>query len=384
MSQADDYFCIDDFAEGARRYLPRMMFDFAFGGIHDEVALRRNRSAFLRYVLKQRVLVDVSARDQSVELLDRTRKMPIVIAPTGPAGLVRHKGEIALARSAARAGIPFTLSSAASTPLEEVKSAAGGDLWFQLYVSRDVARSHEVIERARVAEYEALVLTVDSNIGHIREKDLRNGLSIPFGLNRRNVFDIVSHPGWLATTILPYVMQGGLPGFPNFPTTEDDSGRQHFLKNPELNWDHVEEIRKAWPRKLLLKGILSPDDAASAADLGADGIIVSNHGGNVFDAAFSGLEALPDIVDRVGGRVTLIVDGGVRRGADVVKAMALGADAVMVGRATLLGLAAAGEAGAQRALDILFKEIDYTLAMMGKADLGDVDASDIALAPFPD
>lgn len=384
MSQADNYFSIDDFEKGARRYLPRMMFDFAFGGIHDEVALRRNRSAFQRHVLKQRVLVDMTERDQSVALFDRKRKMPIIIAPTGPAGLVRHKGEIALARSAAAAGIPFTLSSAASTPLEEVQSAAGGDLWFQLYVSRDVARSHEVIERARSAEYEALVLTVDSNIGHIREKDLRNGLNIPFGLTRRNVFDILSHPSWLATTILPYVMEGGLPGFPNFPTTADDRGRQHFLKNPALNWDHVKEIRAAWPRKLLLKGILSPDDAAKAADLGADGIIVSNHGGNVFDAAYSGLDVLPDIVDRVGERLTVIVDGGIRRGTDVVKAMALGADAVMVGRATLLGLAAAEEAGVKKALDILFKEIDYTLAMMGEPRLSDVDAKHIAPAPCQD
>lgn len=384
MRHADDYFCIDDFVDGARRYLPRMMFDFAFGGIHDEVALRRNRSAFLRYVLKQRVLVDMTTRDQSIQLFDRERKMPIIIAPTGPAGLVRHKGEIALARAAAAHGIPFTLSSAAATPLEEVQSEAGGDLWFQLYVSRDVARSHQVIERARDAQYEALVLTVDSNIGHIREKDLRNGLNIPFGLNRRNFFDILSHPTWLGTTILPYVMQGGLPGFPNFPTTEDDSGRQHFLKNPALSWDHVSEIRAAWPRKLLLKGILSPDDAAKAADLGADGIVVSNHGGNIFDAAYSGLDVLPDIVDRVGDRLTVIVDGGIRRGTDVVKAMALGADAVMVGRATLLGLAAAEEAGVRKALNILYKEIDYSLATMGEPRLSDVDTKHIAPAPYRD
>ncbi|MBL6430246.1 MAG: alpha-hydroxy-acid oxidizing protein [Maritimibacter sp.] len=381
MRSTDSYFCIDDFVAGARRYLPRMMFDFAAGAVFDDVTFRRNRSAFQRYILKQRVLVDISTRDIGIDLFGKRRDLPLIIAPTGPAGMVRYKGEVALARQAAATGIPFTLSSASSTPLEEVARDGGGDCWFQLYVSPDLPRSYEVVRRAETAGYEALVLTVDSNFGHARERDLKNGLTIPYGLNRRNAFDLLSHPGWLTTTVLPYLMRGGIPGFPNFATARDDQGNERFLKFPGFNWSHLDELRSAWPRKLILKGILTPEDARRAADAGADAIIVSNHGGNVFDAAPATLDALPTIVEAVGDRMTVIVDGGVRRGSDVVTAMALGADAVMIGRATLLALAAAGEPGVKCALDILRGEIDHTLAMIGQPELARVDDSIVSRAP---
>ncbi|MEC7760608.1 MAG: alpha-hydroxy acid oxidase [Pseudomonadota bacterium] len=381
MSKADTYFCIDDFVAGARRYLPRMMFDFAAGAVFDEVTLGRNRSAFQRHILKQRVLVDMSSRDYGVDLFGKRRDLPLIIAPTGPAGMLRHRGEVLLARQAAAAGIPFTLSSAASTPLEEVARDGGGDCWFQLYVCPDLPRSYEVVKRAETTGYEALVLTVDSNFGHARERDMKNGLTIPYGLNRRNAVDLMTHPGWLLTTVLPYLMQGGIPGFPNFATTRTEDGREMFMKFPGYTWSHVEELRAIWPRKLILKGILTPEDARRAADIGADAVIVSNHGGNVFDAAPATLDALPAVTQAVGDRMTVIMDGGIRRGSDVVTAMALGADAVMIGRATLLALAAAGEPGVKRALDILRTEIDHTLAMIGQPVLSDVDRSIVTPAP---
>lgn len=361
---------IFDLREIAKKRLPRGLFEFVDRGTEDEVSLRNNRAVFERIRLKPRTLVDVSARNQGVTLFGKQHRMPILIAPTGIAGLLWHEGEIALARAAKEAGIPFTLATGSMTAMEKVAEQAGGTLWFQLYMWPDRSMSHKLVGRARAAGFEALVVTVDGVSSGNREYNLRNGFTIPFSFTRKNVTDVLMHPGWLINVLARYVFTTGMPRYENYPSeikykvTAKPMGRSQ-MRNDSLNWDDLRDLRKMWPGRLIVKGILHPQDALMAADCGADGVVVSNHGGRNLDTAISPIEVLPEVVDAVGKRMAVLVDSGFRRGTDVVKALALGAHAVQIGRSTLYGIAAGGQPGAQRALGIFREEIDRVMALIG-------------------
>ena len=295
--------------------------------------------------------------------------MPIAVGPTGTAGLLWYQGEIGLARAAA-AGIPFTVAINSMTSMETIAEQAGGRLWFQLYMWSDRTLSHQIVARAKAAGFEALIVTVDGAVRANREYGHRNGFEMPFRFNRRNVAGVLTRPGWLCGVLLHYAMTSGIPKFENYPPDIMDrltarTLKSSFLKNDSLTWDDIRVLRKLWPGVLMVKGILHSEDAVLAAECGADAVIVSNHGGRMLDSSMAPIEVLPEILDAVGKRITVMVDSGVRRGADVVKALALGAQAVLIGRATLYGVAAGGEAGAARAITILRDETSRVMAPIG-------------------
>jgi len=354
----------------AKRRLPKWLFEFVDRGTEDEVALRNNRAAFERIKLKTQVLVDVSDRHQDITLFGKQHKMPLGIAPTGPAGMLHYKGELDLARAAKAAGIPFTLATGSQTSMEEVAKVVGGTLWFQLYMWSDVKLSHMLVERAKNAGFEALVVTVDGPVAGNREYNIRNGYTVPFSYTRKNTSAVLAKPGWLFGVLMRYWLTTGMPRRENYPTELKErftqvSSAESKTRNDSLSWKDLTVLRNMWPGKLIVKGILTPKDAALAIEHGADGIIVSNHGGRNFDSSMAPIEALAPIVDAVGDRTTVIVDSGFRRGSDVVKALAIGAKLVMIGRTTLWGTTVGGEAGAARAIDIYRQEISRTLAYLG-------------------
>ena len=365
-----DFYNTADLREAARRRLPKGLFEFMDRGNDDEIAVRENRAALESIKLNPRVLIDVTERSQEITLFGKKQNMPVIVAPTGSTGLAWYEGEIALARAAKAHGVPFTLALGSMTKLERVAAEAGGTLWFQFYMWPERKLSHQVIARAQEAGFEALVFTVDTPVAPGREYNLRNGMTIPFRFTRRNVFDVLTHPRWLFGVWARYMLTTGTPRYQNFPPdtqtkiTALPMGRS-TASNASITWDDVRELRKLWPHKLIIKGIQHPRDAVLAADCGADAVVLSNHGGRVLDAAPAPILTLPRVVDAVGKRITVIVDSGFRRGTDVIKALALGANAVMLGRAPLHGTAAAGEAGATRALQIYRDEIDRVLALMG-------------------
>lgn len=380
MSKRIEAYNIADLRDIARKRLPKGLFEFVDRGTEDEVSLRNNRAVFEQIRLRPRMLVNVEKRSQEITLFDKKHKMPMVIAPTGVAGLLWHEGEIALARAAADAGIPFTLATGSMTPMEKVAQEAGGELWFQLYLWPDRSLSHQLVERARLAGFKALVVTVDGVVSGNREFNLRNGFTVPFSFNRRNVTDVLMHPGWMTGVLARYVFTTGMPRYENYPSeikykvTARPMGRSQ-MKNETLNWDDLRHLRKIWPHKLLVKGLLRPEDAETAVACGADGVIVSNHGGRNLDGAIAPLEALPDIASAVGKRVTVLIDSGFRRGSDVVKALALGAHAVQIGRPGLYGIAAAGQYGAERALELFREEISRVMALLGCNSVSELDTS---------
>jgi isopentenyl diphosphate isomerase/L-lactate dehydrogenase-like FMN-dependent dehydrogenase len=363
-------FDIADLRELARRRLPKGVFEFFDRGNGEEAALIENRAAFERYKFVPHQLVDTSRRSQEVTLFGKRHKMPVAIAPTGSAGLAWYEGEIELARAAARAGIPFTLATGSMTALERVAEQAGGTLWFQVYMWPDRAASHKLVERAKAAGYQAIVVTVDTPVPPGREYNLRNGMTVPFRFTRRNVTDVMLHPRWLAGVLMRYLATTGMPRYENYPTevktriTALPMGRS-MMTTDSLTWDDLRVLRKLWPHALMVKGILRPQDAVLAADCGADAVIVSNHGGRAVDSTPAPIDVLPSVADAVGSRMTVLVDSGFRRGADVIKGLALGAKAVLIGRAPLFGTAVAGEAGAARAIEIYRDEIDRMLALIG-------------------
>jgi isopentenyl diphosphate isomerase/L-lactate dehydrogenase-like FMN-dependent dehydrogenase len=354
----------------ARDRLPKWMFEFVDRGTEDEVALRNNRAAFERIKLKTQVLVDVSERKLDIELFGNKHKLPIGIAPTGPAGMLWYKGELELARAAKAAGIPFTLATGSQTSMEEVARVVGGTLWFQLYMWSDVKMSHTLVERAKNAGFEALVVTVDGPVNTNREYNTRNGYTVPFSYNRRNTAAVLARPGWFFQVLMRYWLTTGMPRRENYPTDMKErlthvSAAERKTKNDSLSWQDLQVLREMWPGKLLVKGVLTAKDAELAIANGADGVIVSNHGGRNFDSSMAPIEALPAIVDAVGHKTTVIVDSGFRRGSDVVKALAIGAKLVMVGRTTLWGTTVGGQAGAARAIQFYKEEISRTMAYLG-------------------
>lgn len=386
--RAADALNIHDLREMARKRLPRWLFEFVDRGTEDEIALVHNRAAFERIKLHTRVLVDVSKRRQDIELFGKLQSMPIGIAPTGAAGMLRYKGELELARAAKAANIPFTVATASQTSLEDVARLVGGTLWFQLYIWSDISMSHAIIERAKNAGYEALVVTVDGPVNTNREYNTRNGFSIPFRYNRRNTLDVLARPGWLTGVILKYMLTTGMPKRENYPTEFKErftqvSSAERKSKNDSLTWANFAAIREMWPGKLILKGVLTPQDAEQAVAYGADGIVVSNHGGRNFDSSMAPIDVLPGIVDAVGERTTVIVDSSFRRGSDIVKALAIGAKMVLIGRPTLWGVAVEGEAGASRAVHLLREEIGRTIAYMGCTEIKQLNRDMLVNVPAP-
>ncbi len=365
---------IDELRGIARRAVPNFAFEYVEGGAEDERALHWNREALDAIRLIPNTLVDTSKRHQRITLFGEESSSPLIIGPTGLNGMLRYHGDAAIARAAAKAGIPFTLSTVSNMRLEDVAENAGGRQWMQLYVLKDRAASRDIVSRAERAGYEALVVTTDANVFGYREWDRRN-YRAPGKLTLRSMIDVARHPRWMLD-----VLSHGVPWFDNivdFLPPEAKSARTgvayfHKLFTPDISWDDIAWLREAWPRKLLIKGVMNVSDAQRAAAAGCDGIILTNHGGRQLDVCVAPIEVLPGIKHVVGNRMTIIVDSGFRRGSDVVKAMALGADAVMIGRAVLYGLAAGGEAGVSRAIEILTDEIDRSLGQLGCRTLVEV------------
>ena len=387
-AKLEDALNVHDMRELAKKRLPKWMFEFVDRGTEDEVALRNNRAAFERIKLKTHVLVDVSRRNQEIELFGKKHGMPLGIAPTGPAGMLWFQGELELARAAKAANIPFTLATGSQTSMEDVARLVGGTLWFQLYMWSDVKMSHILVERAKNAGFEALVVTVDGPVGTNREYNIRNGYTVPFRYTRKNTSAVLAHPGWLFGVIMKYWMNGGMPTRANYPEGMTEkfthvSTAERKTKNDSLAWTDLKVLRDMWPGKLIVKGILTPQDAELAIANGADGILVSNHGGRNFDSSMAPIEVLPSIVDAVGHKTTVIVDSGFRRGSDVVKALAIGAKLVMVGRATLWGTTVGGEAGAARTINFYREEISRTMAYLGCTRIDQLNRDFLERVPTP-
>ncbi|MGE5525346.1 MAG: alpha-hydroxy acid oxidase [Rhodospirillaceae bacterium] len=369
---------IEDLHRLARKRLPRVAYDYLERGAEDDVTMQDNRAVFERIKLRPRVLVDVSRRNQRVTIFGKEYDSPIGVAPTGIAGLYCFDADVALARAAAAANVPFVLSTASFAPLERVAERAGGTKWFQLYMSKDRAAAKRLVDRACEAGYEALVMTSDVPVIGNRECNLRNGWKIPFQLGSRNVLDGIMHPRWLTSVFLRTLIDSGVPRFQN--VDENVGGRivsanlQSFrARRDAVDWSDVEWLRTIWPRKLFVKGILTAHDAKRAMAAGVDGVFVSNHGGRQLDGTLTPMDELPEIADAVSGRIKIMVDSGFRRGSDIVKALALGADMAFVGRAPLYGATVAGEAGAKHAIDILKAEVDRTMALIGCNSVAELD-----------
>ena len=374
MSSLDRAVNIEDLRALTQRRLPRAIFDFFDGGAEDEVTLRENRAAFERVRLLPKVLVNVAQVDMGTEILGRASRLPLAIAPTGGISAGRAGAELILARAAKAVGVPFTLATPAAFTLERVAEDVGGRLWFQLYAVRNVEFREKLISRARNAGYEALLVTVDLPVSGKRERDPRNGFHTPYSPSWRNSRDVIFKPAWLLD-----VLRNGLPGMAHFdgyqfsaPSGTDIVTAVGREMDAGLDWEALKRIRDLWPGKLLLKGVERPDDAEGAARVGCDGVVVSNHGGRQLDGALPTLEALPGIVSAVGNRIVVLLDGGVRRGVDILKARALGAQAVLTGRATLYGAMAGGEPGALRALEILATELERAMKLCGVRTIGEI------------
>ncbi len=358
---------IGDLRDIARRRVPGFVFEYVESGAEDEVTLRGNREALERLRLVPQTLVNTSGRHLRSSILGRAATAPLIIAPTGLNGLLHPDGDVTLARAAAKLGIPYTLSTVSTTRLEEVASRAGGRLWMQLYVVKERVIGREIMQRAAAAGYEALVFTTDANVFGNREWDQRS-YRAPGRPTLRASLDALRHPRWMWEVLL----RDGMPRFRNLepfvPANLTPMGASTVIPrlfDATITWDDIAWIREHWQGKLLLKGILSVADAERAAALGADGIVVSNHGGRQLDYCIAPIEVLAEIKAAVGTRLTVLIDGGFRRGTDIVKALALGAQAVLLGRATLYGLIAGGAAGVDRALTILTTELDRALGQLG-------------------
>jgi L-lactate dehydrogenase (cytochrome)/(S)-mandelate dehydrogenase len=360
----------------ARRRLPRLVFDFIDGGAEDERALRRNEEALGQTRLLPRPLNGTEQRDQSIELFGQRLSMPVLIGPTGLAGMVWPRGEVNSARAAVAADTIYVMSHASTVSMEDLAREVNGRLWMQVFVYRDRGLTQSFVERAHAAGYQALVVTIDNQVPGWRERDLRNGFTVPLDLRSRNFLDIALHPGWLWR-----MSQTPRFTFANYTELEGKSdivslaSRMGQLLDPNASWQDIEWLRRIWDRPLLIKGILHPEEARRAVALGVDGLIVSNHGGRQLDSAPASLEALPGVLDAVAGKVPVLMDGGVRRGADVLKTLALGARACLIGRPQLWGLSVAGEEGVSWVLGCLRGEIDRAMALCGCERLADVDAS---------
>jgi (S)-mandelate dehydrogenase len=380
MRTADSAQNIADLRLLAKRRLPKGLFEYVDRGTEEEVSLRNNRRCFDEIRLLPQPLVDISRRSMKVELFGRQYMAPIGVAPTGLAGMLWFRGEYALAQAASRAGIPFALSTASIAPLEEVVAHSDGFPWFQLNMWKDPRMSWELVERAKKAGFKVLIVTIDSVVDSNREHNRRNGFTVPMKLSPKNVLDGALHPRWTLGVMARYVFGPGLPEFANYPAElkadlRGKIGKRDGVvvpKHEANSWNDIRQLRKMWDGPLVVKGVLTPEAALNAVACGADGVIVSNHGGRTMDGAISSIEALPDVVSAVGGKATILLDSGVIRGSDAAKAICLGASAVLVGRAPLWGVAADGPAGAARAIHILTSELNRVMAYLGCTSVADL------------
>jgi L-lactate dehydrogenase (cytochrome) len=365
---------IEDLRRIAKRRMPKVMFEYVDSGSYDEITMRANRSELQAIRLRQRVLVDATGRSMATEMLGEKVAMPLAIAPTGLTGLVYGDGEILAAKAAQAAGIRFCLSTMSICTIEDIAEATTEPFWFQLYVFRDRAFSETVIARARAAKCSALFVTVDLPLRGQRHADIKNGLTVPPSLTLQNAFDIARRPAWAMRVLFGKRRTfGNIDAYLKGKSVSESRvnwSQQHF--DQTLSWRDIAWVRKLWPGKLVLKGILDVDDAKTAVSVGADAIVVSNHGGRQLDGVPASITALPDIAAAVGDRIEVLFDGGIRSGQDVLKALALGARGCMIGRAFLYGLGAMGEAGVTKALDIIRSELDISMILTGSKDLSKV------------
>jgi L-lactate dehydrogenase (cytochrome) len=376
---------IEDLRVLAQKRVPRMFYDYADSGAWTESTYRANESDFQKIKLRQRVAVNMEGRSTATTMVGQRVHMPVAIAPTGLTGMQHADGEILAARAAKQFGIPFTLSTMSICSIEDVARHAGEGFWFQLYVMKDRGFIERLIDRAKAAHCSALVLTLDLQILGPRHKDIKNGLSAPPKLTLRNLINIASKPRWALGMLGTQRRQfgnivGHVSGVADMSSLSEWTASQF---DPALNWSDVEWIKQRWGGKLIVKGIQDVQDARLAVESGADALIVSNHGGRQLDGAQSSIEALPAIVDAVGRHIEVHMDGGIRSGQDVLKAIALGAKGTYIGRAMLYGLGAMGEAGVTRALQIIHKELDITMAFCGRTDIGQVDRDILLPGTFP-
>jgi L-lactate dehydrogenase (cytochrome) len=376
---------VDDLRRIAKRRLPAGVFDYIDGGAEDELAMRANREAYSKYEFSPRVLRDVSTVDTRSTLLGSPMPVPVVLAPTGYTRIADSEGELAVARAAQRAGVPYTLSTMATRSIEEVAAANGdGRRWFQVYVWRDRALVHDMVERSAAAGYEALVITVDTaNLGR-RDRDVRRGFTLPPRLGLDTILDGIVHPGWTWRFVRSDPIL-----FANVATSKHagqnyDGSRPIRLAekvssqfDPSLSWKDIEWFRSIWNGSIVLKGVQTVEDARLAVEHGVDAIALSNHGGRQLDSAPAILDLVKPVADAIEGRAEIICDGGVRRGGDIVKALALGADACMIGRAYLYGLGAAGELGVDWLLEWLSGEVRRTMALLGVTSIDEINADHI-------
>ncbi len=372
--------CIADLRDLAARKVPRAFFDYVGAGSYSQETLRANVADMERIKLRQRVLVDMTGRDLGTTMLGETVPLPFALAPVAMIGLVHGNGEIHAARAANEAGIPFTLSTMSICSIEDVAEATGKPFWFQLYVMRDREFVKDLIARAKAAKCSALVLTVDLQVLGQRHCDIKNGLSVPPEIRIRNIIDMATKPAWVSSVLRGKRwtfgnLAGHVKGMEKVKSLAQWTATQF---DQALNWQDIEWIKSEWPRKLILKGILDVEDAKIAAKSGADAIVVSNHGGRQLDGASSSISILPSVVDAVGSQIEVMFDGGVRTGKDLVRALALGARSCLIGRSFAWGLGAGGGAGVAKAIDILRKELDVTMALCGVRSVREINRQVIA------
>lgn len=365
---------IDALRAAARHQLPEPLFDFIDGGAEDEKTLRQNESAFDDWDLLPRPLNGAGARDLSTELLGHSLRSPILIGPTGLAGLFWPQGEIAAARAAATHGTVYCLSHGSVCTLEALAQAHQGPRWMQVFIYKDRGFTRELADRAKANGYQGLILTIDNQLIGKRERDLVNGFTIPprFGPGQWLAFAQKFSWWWAMRRELPHITFGNYVKASSPESVAGLAGRMASLLDPAMNWSDVDALRQHWTGPLILKGVLHPDDAREAVRRGVDAVIVSNHGGRQVDGALASVRALPGVVDAVDGRIPVLLDGGIRRGSDVFKALALGAQAVLVGRPHLWGLAVAGQDGVKAVLEILHSELDRTMGLMGASSIDSI------------
>ncbi|QSY95342.1 alpha-hydroxy-acid oxidizing protein [Rhizobium bangladeshense] len=367
---------LDDFETKAQRHLPRPLFGYISGAAETNASLRMNAQAFQSYAFKPRVLRDVSGRSTATELFGKTYAAPFGIAPMGLSALMAYRGDLVLATGAAQSGIPMIMSGSSLIPMEEVAQAAP-DSWFQAYLPGETERIDALVDRVAAAGFKTLMLTVDTAALANRENNVRAGFSTPLRPGIKLAWQGLSHPRWTTGTFLRTILQHGIPHFENSYATRgapiiSSSVMRDFGKKDHLNWTHLQRIRERWEGRLVVKGILHEDDARHAVELGVDGIIVSNHGGRQLDGALAPLEALPAIVDAVGAKTTVMLDGGIRRGSDILKALALGATFVFVGRPFLYAASVGGLEGVLLAADILRTELHRNMALLGSTKVSEI------------
>ena len=385
MTDLSKITCIEDLRQMARRRVPRMFYDYADSGSWTEGTYRSNEADFQSILLRQRVAINMEGRSTATTMIGQPVSMPVAIAPTGLTGMQHADGEIAAARAAKKFGIPFTLSTMSICSIEDVAQHAGPGFWFQLYVMRDRDFIERLIDRAKAAGCGALVITLDLQIMGQRHKDIKNGLSTPPRPTLANLLNLATKPRWclgmLCTSRRKFGnIHGHVKGVDDMSNLGAWTAGQF---DPRLNWGDVEWIKKRWGGKIIIKGIMEPEDARLAVESGADALIVSNHGGRQLDGAPSTITALPSIVDAVGSQIEVHLDSGIRSGQDVLKARALGAHGTYIGRAFLYGLGAAGEAGVTKALEIIQKELDLTMAFCGHTKIETVDQSIFRPGTYP-